>query len=71
MHPIHLDAPVCLDVPITFGCQHTFGSIHTYRGQPNIWMTSKHTGDVKTMWGHSNHIEGCPNIGGTQTYGGV
>ena len=66
----------------TFGCPHIFGCPCMFGHPPYVWtsltpldvpihlVASKHTGGPN-MWGSSNHIEGCPNIGGTQTYGGV
>ena len=43
--------------------KHTGGS-QTYGGHPNIQGVFKYVG-------MSNHTEGCPKIGGTQTYRGI
>ena len=77
--PICMDAPICLDNPLysldapnTFGHCHMFGCPH-----PNTWGSQTCGGQIQTSQGvskhvgMSNHTEGCPKIGGTQTYRGI
>ena len=68
--------------PHTFGCplyvwtpSYVWMSLKILDA-PYIWGASKHMEDIQTymgcpnMRGASDHTEGCPNIGGTQTYRG-